>query len=90
MEASDSSHSGIVAGVIYWRPRVGLAGAEAAKRGCRKDCRVALARESQSGFRFEPLDVGEERGGVTGALFDILSGGRDVGMEARLRKKGRR
>lgn len=49
-----------------------------------------MERNSQSGFGFEPLEVGEERGGVTGALLDIRRGGRDVGMEARLRRKGRR
>ena len=37
--------------------------------------------DSQSGFRFEPLDVGEERGGVTGALFDVLRGARLAGIE---------
>lgn len=89
MDVSDSSHSGIVAGVRCCR-RVGLDGAEAAKRGWRKDCKEALERASQSGLRFEPLEVGEERGGVTGALLDIRRGGRDVGMEAKLRRKGRR
>lgn len=89
MEASDSSHSGIVAGVAWWR-RVGLEGAEAANRGWRKELSEPLERDSQSGFRFEPLEVGEERGGVTGALLDILRGGRFVGMEAILRRNGRR
>lgn len=87
MEASDSSHSGIVAGVTWCR-RVGLAGAEVAKNGWCKAFREPLERDSQSGFRFEPLDVGEEIGGVTGALFEILRGGRFVGMEAMLRRNG--
>ena len=89
MEASDSSHSGIVAGVA-WLRRVGLAGAEAAKCGWRNEFREPLERDSQSVFRFEPLEVGEESGGVTGALLDILRGGRFVGMEPMLRRKGRR
>ena len=32
------------------------------------------------GIGFGFLDVGDERGGVTGALFEILRGGRDVGI----------
>lgn len=89
VEASDSSHSGIVAGA-RWLRRVGLEGAETAKKGCRKEFKEPLDKDSQSGFLFDPLEVGEERGGVTGALLDIRRGGRDVGMEARLRRKGRR
>lgn len=89
VEASDSSHSGIVAGARWWR-RVGLEGAEAAKRGWRKEFMQPLVRDSQSGFRFDPLEVGEERGGVTGALLEILRGGRFVGMEAKLCRNGRR
>lgn len=88
MDASDSSHSGIVAGVKWWR-RVGLAGAEAAKRGWRNDCNDPLVRVSQSGFGFEPLEVGEERGGVTGALLEIRRGGREEDIEAKLQRKGR-
>lgn len=89
MEASDSSHSGMVAGVRWWR-RVGLAGADVAKKGWCKEVREPLQRDSQSGFRFEPLAVGEEIGGVTGALLEILRGGRFVGMEAMLQRNGRR
>jgi len=33
--------------------------------------------DSHVGIGFGFLDVGDERGGVTGALFDILRGGRD-------------
>ena len=51
---------------------------------------MPFERDSQSAFRFEPLDVGEESGGVTGALLDILRGGRFVGMEAMFRRNGRR
>lgn len=84
----DSSHSGIVAGLECWR-RVGLDGAEAAKSGCWKERNGILERDSQTGLGgFEPR-VGEERGGVTGALFDIRRGGRVEGMEAKLWRKGR-
>ena len=89
MEASDSSHSGIVEVATWWR-REGLEGAETAKRGWRKELRVALESASKSAFRFEPLEVGEESGGVTGALLDILRGGRFVGMEVMLWMNGRR
>lgn len=91
LEASDSSHSGMVAGA-KWLRRVGLEGADAAKRGWRrKEAETEpLDRDSQSGFRFGALDVGEERGGVTGALLEIRRGGREVGMAARFRRKGRR
>lgn len=88
VDASDSSHSGIVAGV-KWFLRVGLDGQDAAKKGWRKDCKAPLESISQSGFRLDPLDVGEERGGVTGALFDIRRGGREEGMEAKLQRKGK-
>lgn len=54
---------------------MGLVGAEAAKRGWRNDCNAVVDSISQSGFRFVPRDVGEERGGVTGALLEILRGG---------------
>lgn len=40
----------------------------------------SLAIESHVGIGLGFLDVGEERGGVTGALFDILRGGREAGM----------
>ncbi|KAJ0468400.1 hypothetical protein HanIR_Chr14g0696201 [Helianthus annuus] len=76
VEASDSSHSGIVAGGIRWR-RVGLDGAEAAKSGWRKDCNALVESISQLGFRFVPRPVGDDRGGVTGALLDIRKGGKE-------------
>jgi len=79
VEASDSSHSGMVEVARWWR-REGLEGAEVAKRGWR--------RESKSALRFELR--GEERGGVTGALLDILRGGRLAGMEVMLRMNGMR
>ena len=89
VEASDSSHSGIVVDGTGRRPRVGLEGAEAAKSGCRKDCNAPAESMAQSGFRLVPREVGEERGGVTGALLEIRSGGREEGTEARLQRNGR-
>lgn len=86
---SDSLHSGIVAGVKR-RHRVGLAGAEAAKNGILKggiDC-LAMAMGSQLGFCLESLAVGDERGGVTGALFEIRRGGREEGMALRKKANG--
>lgn len=83
VDASDSSHSGIVAGARCWR-RVGLEGADAANRGWRKEFNEPFEKDSQSDFGFEPLEVGDDRGGVTGALFDILRGGKLEGMEAML------
>ena len=69
---------------------MGLDGAEVAKSGWRNAFREPLERDSQSALGLDPLEVGEERGGVTGALLDILRGGRFVGMEAILRRNGRR
>lgn len=43
---------------------------------------------SQLGIGFGFLEVGDERGGVTGALFEIRSGGRDAGMP--LRRNGKK
>lgn len=43
-----------------------------------------MAIDSHVGIGLGFLDVGEERGGVTGALFDILRGGRDAGMTFRI------
>lgn len=34
------------------------------------------------------FEVGEERGGVTGALFDMRRGGSDEGIESRKKVKG--
>lgn len=44
--------------------------------------------DSQLGIGLAFLEVGDERGGVTGALFEIRRGGRDEGMA--FRRKGRR
>lgn len=89
VDASDSSHSGIVAGVKCCR-RVGLEGADTANRGWRKQFNEPFERDSQSAFGFEALEVGDERGGVTGALLEILRGGKFVGIEAMFRRNGRR
>lgn len=43
---------------------------------------------SQIGIGFGFLDVGDESGGVTGALFEMRRGGRDEGIA--LQRKGRR
>lgn len=85
-EISDSSHSGIGAGAKR-RRRVGLDGAEAANIGGINELNEAVGIDSQLTLGFEFL-VGDERGGVTGALLDIRRGGRAVGM-ARLRRKGK-
>ncbi|BAS84030.1 Os03g0330900 [Oryza sativa Japonica Group] len=78
VETSDLSHSGIVSGCSRRRPRVGLAGAETAKKLCpwKKGCRKGST--SQSGFlNLGGCDaVGDESGGVTGALLETRSGGR--------------
>lgn len=47
-----------------------------------------MARASQLGMGLGFLEVGEESGGVTGALLEILRGGRDEGMA--LLRNGRR
>lgn len=44
----------------------------------------SLAIDSHVGIGLGFLDVGEDRGGVTGALFDILRGGRDAGITFRM------
>lgn len=56
--------------------------------GLGKDFNDMLERDSQSIFRFEPFEFGEETGGVTGALLEILKGGRFVGIEEMLRRNG--
>lgn len=71
--------------VAKWWRREGLEGAEVAKRGWRKE---AWERESKLALRLEVR--GEERGGVTGALLDILRGGRLAGIEVMLRMNGMR
>jgi hypothetical protein len=82
VETSDSSHSGMVSGCSYLRPRVGLAGADRAKKGWRK------GSTSQSGFWIlgGRDAVGDESGGVTGALLETRSAGR----LGRPRRKGSR
>lgn len=85
VETSDSSHSGIE----RQRDRrfVGLEGADAAKngklgwRGKPAKEAAAAAAASQSGFALEE-EVGEDRGGVTGAELEMRRGGRLDGMEA--------
>lgn len=47
------------------------------------DC---LAMVSQMGIGLAVLEVGDDRGGVTGALLEIRRGGREEGMA--LRRKG--
>lgn len=69
VDASDSSHSGMVAGLKRWG-RVGLAGAEAAKKGTFNADMDSWAR--LKGW-YGSL-VGDERGGVTGALFEMRRG----------------
>jgi hypothetical protein len=49
------------------------------------DC---LAMDSQLGIGLAFLEVGDDRGGVTGALLEIRRGGRDEGMA--LWRKGKR
>lgn len=78
-EISDSSHSGIGAGAKRLR-RVGLEGAEAAKIEGAKELSGPLGIDSQLSLGFEFL-VGDERGGVTGALLDIRRGGRAEGID---------
>lgn len=87
VETSDSSHSGIVAGLQCWR-RVGLDGAEQVMKAWWEPKNVLLGRDSRKGFLFDPL-VGEEMGGVTGALLDIRRGGNEDGTEVKLWRKGR-
>lgn len=64
--------------------RVGLEGADVAKRGWWKLVMEPLESNSQWAFSLGLLDVGEDRGGVTGALLEIRRGGRDEGIAARL------
>lgn len=87
MDASDSSHSGIVAGATRGY-RVGLAGQDAAKKGKFKEERDCLARASQLKVCLGSLEVGDDRGGVTGALFEIRRGGREEGMELQRNANG--
>lgn len=87
MDVSDSSHSGIAhSGLKRW-VRVGLAGAEAAKQGILKVDMDSLAIVSKLKV-FLGIRVGDDKGGVTGALFDIRRGGRDVGSELRRKANG--
>lgn len=41
----------------------------------------SFAKDSQLNIGLEALEVGDDTGGVTGALFEIRRGGRDEGME---------
>lgn len=84
MDVSDSSHSGIVAGKRG--PRVGLVGQEA-KRGMFRADMDSLVKLSRLKVGLGTL-VGEDRGGVTGALFDIRRGGREEGIALRRKAKG--
>nr|GMC49125.1 Os03g0330900 [Ipomoea batatas] len=86
VEESDSSHSGMVAGNLWWA-RVGLVGAEA-KNGMLKADIDSLAKVSRLKICLGGALVGEEIGGVTGALLDILRGGRDEGMALRRNANG--
>lgn len=45
-----------------------------------------MERDPHSGLRFEPR--GEESGGVTGALLEMRTDGRFIGMEAIFRRNG--
>lgn len=83
VDASDSSHSGMVAGNLR-RPRVGLDGAEA-----KSEMLLRAEMDSKLKGSLGTL-VGEETGGVTGALFDILRGGSEEedGMELQRKAKG--
>lgn len=67
--------------------RVGLAGAEAAKKGMFKADMDCFARFSKVKVCFGTL-VGEDRGGVTGALLEIRREGRDDGIELRRNANG--
>lgn len=81
----DLLYFGIVGGVWWLVWCVGLDGVEIVKRsGCFGNCCVMS-------FFFELWEVGEDRGGVIGVLFDVLRGGRFVGMEeVMLCRKGSR
>jgi hypothetical protein len=75
VETSDSSHSGMLSGCSRRRARVGLAGAETTKNGLS----TTAAASQVSGLRTLAgggRDVGDETGGVTGALLETRSGGR--------------
>lgn len=67
---------------------MGLTGADAPKNGRLSEEIDSLANDSQLGYCLGSLAVGEERGGVTGALFEIRRGGREEGMELRTKAKG--
>lgn len=69
------------------RGRFGLDGAEAAKKGWNKEFSGALGIVPQCGLGFDVL-VGEDSGGVMGALLDIRRGGSGE-KDVNFRKIGR-
>lgn len=66
---------------------MGLAGAEAANRGMFNADMDSWAKVSKLKVCLGSL-VGDDNGGVTGALFDIRRGGSEDGMELRRKAKG--
>lgn len=68
--------------------RVGLEGADSANIGYLKAAMDSLAMDSKLKLCFGALDVGDDRRGVTGALLEILSGGRFVGIELQRNENG--
>lgn len=80
VEQSDSSHSGIVVGMNRWY-FVGLVGAEDAKNGKLNEEIDCLLNDSQLKLLgLGTFEIGDESGGVTGALFEIRKGGSDDGI----------
>lgn len=71
-----------------FRQRVGLEGADSANKGYLKEAMDSLAMESKLKTCFGALDVGDERRGVTGALFDIRRGGRLEAIELQRNENG--
>jgi hypothetical protein len=63
--------------IMRWCRLVGLTGADAPKNGRLKDEMESLAKDSQFGYCLGIRAVGEDNGGVTGALLEIRRGGRE-------------